>query len=99
MSGNLSLQKIFSTDNSPLISPNKISNLDHLQSLLQNLSAESIRSSNPNSLHDLLTLFISKCSREGDFQSVSEVAIGSYLFGHEGLLNKISLPFYLHSSK
>lgn len=38
MSGNLSLQKIFSTDNRPLISPNEISNLDHLQSLLQKLS-------------------------------------------------------------
>lgn len=54
MSGNLSLQKIFSTDNSPPISPNEISKLNPLQSFLQNLSVNfSVRSSNPNLLRDL----------------------------------------------
>lgn len=54
MSGNLSLQKIFSTDNSPPISPNETTKLNHLQSLLQNPSVTfSVRSSNPDLLHDL----------------------------------------------
>lgn len=54
MNGNLSIQKIFSTDNSPPISPNETFKLNNLQSLLQNLSVNlSVRSCNPNLLNDL----------------------------------------------